>query len=101
MSRNLGEICLNCEYRDSNLLTCCEICALPMEILDAIEKSREEEKTIIPKKNYQYDKKGIINFIREMAVIELLRIPGGEFADGYKDAIEDSIDYIERFLKED
>ena len=100
MNRNLAEICQHCDDRDSNILTCCEICAVPMNILEAIEKARQENKKFIPNKNYQYDKKGILEFIKEMTVIELLRIPGGEYADGYKDAIEDSIDYIERFLKE-
>ena len=101
MSRNLADVCLYCSDRNSNILTCCEICHLPMDILEAIEKAREENKTFIPHITYQYNKSDMIKFIKEMAVVELLRIPGGEFADGYKSAMEDSIDYLERFLKED
>lgn len=42
MKRYLNEACKSCEDNDKNLITCVNICEIPLDILREIEKNRKK-----------------------------------------------------------
>ena len=41
--RNMCDLCATCEDNDKSICNCFEICMAPIEIIEAVEKKRNQE----------------------------------------------------------
>lgn len=50
--RNLCDDCKDCEDNDKSISYCCDVCGIPLDILEAAEKERNKKTQMVDKSNF-------------------------------------------------